>query len=77
MQGVGAALGEVCTETVAANIFHLVLVRERRDGTCCEFPSESFVEEDEVGKASADSGDGFGEGGEIGLRGSVGTWNGG
>jgi len=76
VQGVGAALGEVCTETVAADIFHLVLVGERWNSTCCEFSSQSFVEEDEVGEASADSGDGFGEGGEIGLRGSVGTWNG-
>lgn len=53
MQGVGAALGEVRAEAVAANVFQFVLVRERGDGAGGVFSGEGFVEEDEVSEAAA------------------------
>lgn len=67
MEGVGAALGEIGTEAVAADIFHFVLVREWGNGVVWELDGEGFVEPDEVGEAAADLRVRFREGGEVGL----------
>jgi len=67
VEGVGAALGEVWTKAVAADILQFMLVWERGDGVGGELLAERFVEEDEVSEAAADAEGGFLEGGEIAL----------
>ena len=67
MQGVRTPLGEVWAEAVASHVFHLVLIRKRRDGGGGIFFAEGTVKEDEVGEAAADGGVGFLEGFEVGL----------
>ena len=49
-----ATVGEVRAESVAADVFHLVLLRERRDGACWVLLKEGFVEVEEVREASTD-----------------------
>lgn len=67
MQRVGSALCEVWAKAVAANVFHLVLIWERRNCTCWVFSIQSLVEEDEVCKASTDCGCWLLEGGKGSL----------
>lgn len=69
VQRVGASLGEVGAETVAAYVLHLVLVGQGRDGALREFFRELFPEEDEVCEAAADGEFGLLEGLEVGLNG--------
>ena len=68
VQGMGAALGEVWAEAVAANVLHFVLVWEWGDGTGGVFLCECFVEKDEICEAAADGEGGLLKGLEICLE---------
>ena len=67
MQGVSSPMGKVGPKTVAADVFHFVLVWERRNGALRVFSAEHFVKEDEVGKTTTGFDSRFLEGGEVGL----------
>lgn len=67
MQGVGSSMGKVRPKTVAADVFHFVLVWERRNGALRVFSAEHLVKEDEVGEAATDFDSRFLKGGEVGL----------
>ncbi len=69
VKGMGAALSEIGAETVATDVFHLVLVWQGRDGVDGELCHEGFVKPDEVGKAAADFVVWFCKGGKVGLGG--------
>jgi hypothetical protein len=51
---VRAALGEVWAKAVAAYVFHLMFVGQRRNGALWVFLNELFPEKDEVGEAAPD-----------------------
>lgn len=61
VEGVSASLGEIRTEAVTSDVLHLVLVGQRGDGALWVLERQLFVEEDEVGEATADLGGRFGE----------------
>ena len=67
VQGVSSSMGEVRAKAVAADIFHFVLVWERRNGALRVFSAERLVEENEVGEPATNFDEGFLEGGEISL----------
>lgn len=67
VEGVSAALGEVRTKAVAADVFQFVLVWERGNGVGGELLAKGFVEKDEVGESAADTEGRFLEGGKIAL----------
>ena len=67
LKRMGSAGGEVGSEAIAAHIFHLVLVRQRRNSTCWIFAVESFVKEVKIGVSSADVKIGLLEGLKVGL----------
>jgi hypothetical protein len=67
VEGMCAALGEVGTKAVAADVFHFVLVWERGNGVGGELLAKGFVEEDEIGEPAADTEGGFLKGGKIAL----------
>ena len=67
VQRVGAALGEVGPETVAAHVLHLVLVRQRRHRAGRVVARQVLKEEDEVGEAAAGGEGVLLEGLEVGL----------
>jgi hypothetical protein len=54
MQRVRSALREIRPKPVAADVLHLVLVGQRRDGALWVFFGELFPEEDEVCEAASD-----------------------
>lgn len=64
LEGVGAALGKICTKAVASDVFHALLVGERRYSASRVVFAECFGQEDEVGKAAADGRNGLLEGRE-------------
>jgi hypothetical protein len=64
-----AARGKVRAEAVAANILHLVLVGQRRNGTLRVLAREVFLEKDKVGEAAAQSRVIVDKGLEIGVGG--------
>lgn len=64
----GTALGEVGTEAVAADVFHLMLVWKGRDGAAGVFSMQRFVKKDKVREATAHAERGFLKGLEIGLQ---------
>ena len=68
VQGVSSSVGKVGAKTVAADVFHFVLVWERRNGALRVFSAERLVEEDEVGETPTDFDGRFLEGGEVGLQ---------
>lgn len=53
VEGVSTSISEVRAEAVTANIFHLVLVWEGGDSALWVFAAEVFIEENKVGKATA------------------------
>lgn len=61
VEGVSSSLGEVRTEAVTSDVFHFVLVGQWGDGALWILERELFIKEDEIGKATADVGGGFGE----------------
>lgn len=68
VQGVSSSMGKVRPKAIAADIFHFVLVGERRDGALRVFSAEDLVKKDEVGETATDFDGGFLEGGEIRLQ---------
>ena len=64
----GTTLGEVRAEAVPTNVFHFVLVRERRNSTGGILFAKGFVEKDKVGEAAADGKGGLLEGLEVCLN---------
>lgn len=68
VQGVSSSVGEVRAKTVAADVFHFVLVWERRNGALRVFSAERLVKKDEVGETPTDFDCRFLKGGEIGLQ---------
>ena len=54
MQRVSSSLGKIGSKSVSSDVFHLVLVRQGRNGALRVLPGELLVQEDEVGEASAD-----------------------
>ena len=67
VQRVSAALCEVRSEAITADVFHLMLVRERWDDVGREILAEGFVEKDKIGEAAADAERGLFKRGEIAL----------
>jgi hypothetical protein len=67
VQRVGPSLREVGLEAAAADVRHVVLVRQRRDGALWEFFGQLFPQEDEVREAPPDGEFGALEGLEVGL----------
>ena len=51
----GATLCKIGAEAVSANVFHLMLVRERGNSVCGELLAKGFVKEYEVGEAASDA----------------------
>ena len=60
-------MGKIGPKTVPADIFHFVLVWERRYGALRVFSAEHLVKEDEVGETASDFASRFLEGGKVGL----------
>lgn len=60
-------MGKIRPKAVAADVFHFVLVWERRDGALGIFSAEYLVKEDEISETAAHFDGRFLEGGEIGL----------
>ena len=60
-------MGKVGTKPVATDVFHFVLIWERRNGTLRIFSTEHLVKENEVGEAATDFDCRFLEGREVGL----------
>ena len=68
VEGMGSAGHEIGAEAVTADVFEGVFVGQRGDGTLRIVSEERFIEEDEVGEASADIGGGLLEGFEVRLQ---------
>lgn len=67
VERVGAALGEIWTKAVAADVFQFVLVWERGDGVGGELLAKGFVEKDEISESAADTEGGFLKRGKVAL----------
>ena len=60
-------MGKVGPKTIATDIFHFVLIWERRNGALRVFSTEHLVKENEVGETATDFDCRFLKGGEVGL----------
>lgn len=67
MERVGAALSEIRSKAVAADVFHFMFIGERGDSRGRKIFAEGFVEKDKVGEASPDAESGLLKGLKIGL----------
>ena len=67
VEGMSAGVSESWAEAITSDIFHFVLVWQRRNGTLWVLLAELLVEEDEVSKPAADFHERFLEGCEVGL----------
>lgn len=67
VQGVSSSIGKIEPKAVATNIFHFVLVWERRDRALRIFSAEHLVKENEVGEPATNFGRGILKGGKVGL----------
>ena len=67
VQGVSSSMGKVGPKTVAADVFHFVLIWERGNGALGVFSAERFVKENEVGETATDFDSGLLEGGKVRL----------
>ena len=67
VQGVSSSMGKVSPETVAADVFHFMLVRQRGNGALRIFSAERLVQEDKVGESATNLDCGLLEGDEVGL----------